>query len=759
MTDDVVKRVFRQCPEFLNRIATILSYESYQFDLQKEYRLLGVDRRIFGGSSFWEMIKTAWVCSGHFMIVTERADKLIFNNAAITFNADNNVRIFFDSGDYWKDSVDDVIMTDEQNGYTHLPDRPPYVDVYRFNQLVNGTMPVSSFRTTEQLLQFEELAPRRRFGEFVEPIRFGESESDDDDDSEMRTRNQVQRNDSGRTQPIRGEYIPRVAEHECVECPICQDNRVDRVAIPCGHMACAVCVQSLRSYRNHNCPMCRAFVQDYTPIVIGDITKDGFPDSDDDEGEFSDALTQTSMSRHRYAETVTVGHMSDKKAHDGVMVYRELKGYKGMTKHGPVAICKLPDDTKAYIAIRTGNDVGDLDSLEPNRQGINDTKTSAGLMKTCAKFDQDKVQPIFVDTLDVKPPRNFIVNVERWNPSETQMVDTEDVYLTWKPWFAATIHKNADLRLSIVTRVINALTEVYCGDSVHSARRRLLQDTNAARDLANIISHKSFGFDVRWFKNKHHIANDSRFSDQFIAALFISSWISSYHLMASNTSEYRGTRTVFLNTLMVQEEDILGKPRAVINMTSGKTWAAKMHIVRSRAQEHDEYYEHVTVRKNPGDVLYAGLEVITVVATKSVQEQVKPQSRGMDPELKERIIDELYVRNIGKRSTSMLLFPGNKGYSIQSEIDFRDEMSKRIDEAPGKYIGMDLSNATKYASKFAPRELGPERMEFIIDELYMSRQYPFSGMQYHEKPWNVSYNPKRALKTRKYIRDEVLKTP
>lgn len=58
------------------------------------------------------------------------------------------------------------------------------------------------------------------------------------------------------------------------ECSICRDNRVDRVAVPCGHaFACEKCVRELRR-SSQNCSVCRCLVTQFIPLYMCGIEEE-----------------------------------------------------------------------------------------------------------------------------------------------------------------------------------------------------------------------------------------------------------------------------------------------------------------------------------------------------------------------------------------------------------------------------------------------------------------------------------------------------
>lgn len=51
-------------------------------------------------------------------------------------------------------------------------------------------------------------------------------------------------------------------------CPICFENEVNMVAIPCGHVCCNICIMKNLKYNNGKCLCCRNPLKDYIKIFI-----------------------------------------------------------------------------------------------------------------------------------------------------------------------------------------------------------------------------------------------------------------------------------------------------------------------------------------------------------------------------------------------------------------------------------------------------------------------------------------------------------
>ena len=51
-------------------------------------------------------------------------------------------------------------------------------------------------------------------------------------------------------------------------CPICFENEVNMVAIPCGHVCCNICVMKNNKYNNNKCLCCRNSLKEYIKLFI-----------------------------------------------------------------------------------------------------------------------------------------------------------------------------------------------------------------------------------------------------------------------------------------------------------------------------------------------------------------------------------------------------------------------------------------------------------------------------------------------------------
>ena len=51
-------------------------------------------------------------------------------------------------------------------------------------------------------------------------------------------------------------------------CPICFENEINMVAIPCGHVCCNICIMKNGKYNNGKCLCCRNPLKDYIKLFI-----------------------------------------------------------------------------------------------------------------------------------------------------------------------------------------------------------------------------------------------------------------------------------------------------------------------------------------------------------------------------------------------------------------------------------------------------------------------------------------------------------